>query len=87
MSEFHECADVSLGNDGRHYLAPIFAEGICCVPEIVPWNLGRNVVWDMHIDVMAQDFHPAFTADLRRHQTMTQRHLKMHFPSPLAKIS
>jgi len=39
-------------------LAPVLFDGIIGSTEVITWNSWRNMVWDMHIYVMAKDLNP-----------------------------
>mmetsp|Transcript_3393 Transcript_3393/g.9938 ORF Transcript_3393/g.9938 Transcript_3393/m.9938 type:complete len:432 (-) Transcript_3393:50-1345(-) len=61
--------DVALGEDGLHHapvegalghvLAPVGPQAVGGGPQVVPRDLGVDVVRDVHADVMAQDLNPA----------------------------
>jgi len=40
------------------HLAPVLFDGIIGSTEVITWNSWRNMVWDMHIYVMAKDLNP-----------------------------
>jgi len=40
------------------HLAPVLFNGVIGSTEVITWNSWRNMVWDMHIYVMAKDLYP-----------------------------
>jgi hypothetical protein len=40
------------------HLAPVLFDGVIGSSKVITWNSWRNVVWDMHIYVMAKNLDP-----------------------------
>jgi hypothetical protein len=41
-----------------NHLAPVLFDGVISSTKVITWDSWRNMVWDMHIYVMAKDLYP-----------------------------
>jgi len=41
-----------------NHLAPALFDGVISSTKVITWDSRRNMVWDMHIYVMAKDLYP-----------------------------
>ena len=41
-----------------NHLAPVLFDGVISSTKVITWDSWRNMVWDMHINIMAKDLYP-----------------------------